>query len=878
MNFYEQFTTYDQCAPPGVLLPQIKIEDKYYKKIGVPTTTSNLKFLRALCWKNMQAYGLSKKDKAYLDRMTMELEILEELGFIDYILLNWEVLNFCREKGIPTGPGRGSAAGSLVLFFLGVTKVDPIKYDLFFERFVSRSRAKKIKGKDGITYLDGSLLADVDNDIAYDRRWEVIEYIKKKYKGRTCKILNLVTLSGKLCIKEVGKLVGLKDEEEMNEISDHIPVVFGKVAKLRDAMEESERIAQWAEQNKGAFKVALKLEGLIKNTGVHASGIAISHHKLTDICPIQKTKEGDLISCYDMNWISELTVKFDILGLKTLTVLNDTKVLLKKTKGIDVEFEDIDLKDDFIYRNLQELQVKGGQGLFQIEADTNFDVCCKVKPRDLEEISAVVAIARPGALSFKDQYASYVRTGDSELVHPEFSEILDYTGGIPLYQEQLMKMAVKVGFSLDEAEQLRRIVGKKKVDQMPIWKEKISKKVEENRLTNAWTGLRGIEIADVLWQVAEDSANYSFNKSHSISYAILAAWTTYIKFMYPQEFFIALLKMAKNEADPFSQISKISSELPMYKIKLLRPDLVKSRQDFSVEGGNIRYGLNAIKGVSEKSLQSILDYNEGMKKIGGSENLNKFEIFEAAKQARINIGLFSGLIQAGTLNSLVGKNSRARLVLEAQSYNILTDREKRIAKALVPQNGDDILKIITLAMNPEKPLMGDDNRPFMKESRLNTFMSKYRPYKEIYDKNCESKNDDFASWYFEKQLLGYSYSKRLKDTLHTRDSRSMITCRELIDTNENAPVKFISTIKSCIKKTAQQSGNKYYFIIAEDETGETKCMFMERDYTRYLDRGKSLPEKNSIAIITGRKSDTTVFVNDLRILDNKIYMKLSDLK
>ena len=218
------------------------------------------------------------------------------------------------------------------------------------------------------------------------------------------------------------------------------------------------------------------------------------------------------------------------------------------------------------------------------------------------------------------------------------------------------------------------------------------------------------------------------------------------------------------------------------------------------------------------------------------------------------------------------------MVLEAQSYNILTDREKRIAKALVSQNGDDILKIITLAMNPEKPLMGDDNRPFMKESRLNTFMSKYRPYKEIYDKNCESKNDDFASWYFEKQLLGYSYSKRLKDTLHMRDSRSMITCRELIDTNENAPVKFISTIKSCIKKTAQQSGNKYYFIIAEDETGETKCMFMERDYTRYLDRGKSLPEKNSIAIITGRKSDTTVFVNDLRILDNKIYMKLSDLK
>tara|TARA_B100000287_G_scaffold435305_1_gene502953 strand:- start:1046 stop:3691 length:2646 start_codon:yes stop_codon:yes gene_type:complete len=876
-NFYNKFEKYDECAPPGVLLPKIKIEAKYYKDLGIPTNSSNLKFLKALCWKNMKEYGLSKKDKVYLDRMTMELKILNELGFIDYILLNWEVLNFCHEQGIPTGPGRGSAAGSLVLFFLGVTKVDPIKYDLFFERFVSKSRAKKIKGKDGITYLDGSLLADVDNDIAYDRRSEVIEYIKKKYVGRTCKILNLVTLSGKLCIKEVGKLVALKDEEEMNEISDHIPVLFGKVSKLKDAVQESEKLSAWASNNSEAFEIARKLEGLIKNTGVHASGIAISHHKLTDICPIQKTKEGDLISCYDMNWIAELTVKFDILGLKTLTVLNDTKELLKQTKGVDINFDEINLSDEFIYKNLQEIQHQGAQGLFQIESDTNFDVCCKVKPRNLEHISAVLAIARPGALSFKDQYASYLRTGESELVHPEFSEVLDYTGGIPLYQEQLMKMAVKVGFSLDESEQLRRIVGKKKVDQMPAWREKISEKAEENRLTNSWLGHRGVEIADVLWQVAEDSANYSFNKSHSISYAILTAWTVYIKFKYPQEFFIALLKMAKNESDPFDQIAKISSELSNHNIKLLRPDLVKSQQDFSVEGKDIRYGLNAIKGVSEKSLLSILQYNKGMKKIGGASNLNKFEIFEAAKQAKINIGLFSGLIQAGTLNSLTGHNSRARLVLEAQSYNILTDREKRIAKALVPQEGDDILKIIQKAKNEDSPLMGDDNRPFMKPSRLQTFLSKYRPYKEIYDRNCENKNDDFASWYFETQLLGYSYSKTLKDTVNPRDARSMVSCKDLIDINENSPVKFVSTIKSCIKRTAN-SGNKYYFIIAGDETGETKCMFMERDFTRYLDRGKSLPAKDSIAIIIGRKADTTVFVNDLKILDNKIYMKLSDLK
>ena len=869
MNFYEQFEEYDQCAPPGVLLPKINIEPRYYKELGIPKNSSNLKFLKTLCWNNMKAKGLTKKDTAYVDRMKMELEILEELGFIDYILLNWEVLNFCHEQGIPTGPGRGSAAGSLVLYFLGVTKVDPIKYDLFFERFVSRSRAKKIKGKDGITYLDGSLLADVDNDIAYDRRGEVIDYIKQKYEGRTCKILNLVTLSGKLCIKEVGKLVALKDEEEMNYISDQIPVTFGQVAPLKDAVAESEKFAEWTQSNPHAFSIALKLERLIKNTGVHASGIAISHHKLTDICPIQTTKEGDLISCYDMNWIAELTVKFDILGLKTLTVLNDAKNLLKETKGLDINFDDIDLSDDFIYKNLQELRHKGGQGLFQIEADTNFDVCCTVKPRNLEEISAVVALARPGALEFKDQYASYIRTGDSELVHPEFSDILDYTGGIPLYQEQLMKMAVKVGFSLDEAEQLRRIVGKKKVSEMPKWKSKIEEKITENNLEK--------KVGDILWKVAEDSANYSFNKSHSISYAILSAWTTYVKFTYPQEFFIALLMMAKNEADPFEQISKVSSELSIYNIKLLRPDLVKSQQDFIVEGKDIRYGLNAIKGVSEKSLQSILNYNDYIKEIGGAEKLNKFEIFEAAKQAKINIGLLSGLIQAGTLNSLVGTNSRARLVLEAQSYNILTDREKRIAKAYVPKYGDDILSLISKAGNNDSPLMGDDNKLFMKESRLNTFMSKYRPYKEIYDKNCANKNDDFASWYFEKQLLGYSYSKKLKDALKFRDAQSMVESRQIIDMNDNAPVKIICTVKSCVKRTSRND-KKYYFIVAEDESGEFKSMFMEREHIPFLQKGKSLPEKDSIAIIWGRKSNTTVFVHDINVLDNKIYMKLSDIK
>jgi DNA polymerase-3 subunit alpha len=550
-SFYNKFTAYSDYAPAGVLLPKIDIEQKYYSKLDLPTDTSNYDFLRKLCLDGVKQKGIDKvkNKKAYYDRIKSELTIFKELGFVDYILLNWDILKYCHENDIPTGPGRGSAAGSLVLFLIDVTKVDPIKYDLFFERFVSKSRARKIE-KDGVTYLDGSLLADVDNDIAYEHRQKVIDYIEKKHPGRTSNILTLNTLSGKLCIKECGKIVGEMSEREVNDISSFIPKKYGKVAPLDVAKEESIRFGEWANENKDVFTIAKKLEGLNKNTGVHPSGIAISHQPISEICPIQKANDGSFVTGYDMNWVAELMVKFDILGLRTLSVIYDV------CKSIGIDVYDIDLSKKSLFKPLKEL--RNPHGLFQIEADTNFRVCQKIKPRNLEELSAVVAIARPGALEFSDKYSEYVSTGDFQSVHEFFDDVLDYTGGIPLYQEQLMKMAVKVGFTLDESEQLRRIVGKKKVDQMPAWQKKIQDKIEENNLPS--------EVYDVLWGVAEDSANYSFNKSHAIAYATLSAWTIYLKFNYPKEFFLSLLRMSQFEPNPQDEISKISRELPFFDI------------------------------------------------------------------------------------------------------------------------------------------------------------------------------------------------------------------------------------------------------------------------------------------------------------------------
>ena len=850
---------FNQPMPVGVRLPEIEVEQRFYDELGISNTSSNYDLLRELCLKGVKERGIDKLEnkQEYYDRVKMELSVLQELGFVDYILLNWDILNFCHENHIPTGPGRGSAAGSLVLYLLKVTNIDPIQYDLFFERFVSRSRAKKTI-VDDITYLDGSLLADVDNDISYNRRAEVIKYIEDKHKGKTCKILTLNTLSSKLCVKECGKIVGGYSEQKVNDISSLIPKQFGKVFKLDKAYDESEKLRQFCDDNPLVFKIARKLEGLNKNTGVHPSGIAISFYNIEQVMPMQKTNDGNYVSGYDMNDVASLMVKFDILGLRTLSVVHDT------LKQLDMDIETIDVESNNIYENFKFIEAP--KGLFQIEADTNFKAAKKIAPRNLEELSAVVAIARPGALDYLDTYTSYVKTSVFNSVHEFFDDILSYTGGIPLYQEQLMQMAVKVGFTLDEAEQLRRIVGKKKVDQMPAWKAKIEEKISENKLQK--------QIGDVLWKVAEDSANYSFNKSHSISYATLAAITTYLKFEHPQEFFLSLLKMAKHEPDSHNEISLINQELYQFNMKLLAPDLAKSELDFSIEGRNIRYGLNSIKGVSEKTLENIIEF----RKTNGSFE-NKYDLFNSAKQAGINIGVLSGLIQGGLVDSyceeISGHPNRCRLVLESQSFNLLTDREKRNYELIGHKYNFDILKSIQDCVSNQ--LVGDDNRPIMKKSRFNTFKSKYDSYREIYDRN---KNHlKFSNWYFERKYLGYSHSCDIKDIF--KDEGRLTDSIELKSIENNSAVKFVGIVVDSISRTSS-SGNKYLRIEAHDDNGKVNIMLMNNrradNLDRYYQSGGVKPKDGQIIFAFGNTAEDVIFANNLMILDEKIYTRLADLK
>jgi DNA polymerase III alpha subunit len=468
----------------------------------------------------------------------------------------------------------------------------------------------------------------------------------------------------------------------------------------------------------------------------------------------------------------------------------------------------------------------------------------------------VIAIARPGALEFSDLYALYVKTGVSHPVHEFFSDVLSYTGGIPLYQEQLMKMVVKVGFTLDEAEQLRRIVGKKKIDLMPEWKTKIENKIEENDLP--------LEVGDVLWSVAEDSANYSFNKSHSISYATLAAWTTHLKFTYPQEFFLSLLKMTKFEPSPQEEINNITKELSFFGMKLLPPDLAKSNMDFSKEGSDLRFGLNSIKGISEKSLNSLRKFRK-------STNPTKFDIFLSAKQAGLNIGILSALVQAGCLSEY--DCSRSLLVLEAQSFNLLTEREK---KHVISLGGKFNYKLLDIIYEAKNGLIVEDGKPLMKESRFDTFKKKYLKYKNIYLKN--KKFEKFANWYFETKLLGYSYSHELKEVFE--DGEVIYNSLDYYNMNNNDRGKFMGVVNDSFKGVSR-NGNKYLKLIISDEYGKYPIMMIDNrrgaKYTNFLEKGNSAPEKNDIIAIVGSKGSDIIFAENIIPLNEKIYMKLSDL-
>jgi DNA polymerase-3 subunit alpha len=852
-NFLSNFNKYKDVAPEGIRLPDFKISDETKKEYSLPDKIDNIEFFKILArngWREKQIEKKENKDE-YIKRVKREIELIVRLGYVNYFLIIWDIVNFCDKNDIPRGPGRGSCAGSIITYLLGITSLDPIKYDLIFERFISESRAAS-KVVNGITYLLDS--PDVDLDIDYVNRPKVVEYLNKKYENRTCKILTISTLTSKAALREAGKIVGCFKESEIGEITSLIPLLFNIPKSLEDSIKEVPKFAEWAKNNEKVMRIAKKLDEINSHFGVHASGYVVNYCDLNEIMPTQLDKEGSIISGYTMGNVSEMSVKVDLLGLKTLSVINDT------CKQIGIKYVDllknpnlIDVEDSKIYDCFQDLKYK--KGIFQIEADVQSKVTQKVKPKNLDEVSAVIALARPGAISFVDQYVK----NEQKSLHPLLDKILSKTHGVSLFQEQMMQIANQVfGFSLTEANTLRKIVGKKQTEKMPAWKERVYEAAKRLNLGN--------EVADLYWKILNDSANYSFNISHSASYGLISVWTAYLKFKYPQQFFLALLRMSKNEQKPFVEISEITQELPHFDIKLLPPDMVKSEMDFSIEGKDIRCGLSNVKGISDKSFDALRAFRN-------KEYPSKFEMFIAAKEAGINIGAFSALIQAGALSNFDISNNRPKLVLEAQTWNLLSDTERRNFLRISGETKNyDLLSMIKKCI--EEKALSDRNKILITEKRFGTIKKTYDKYKEIYKRN--SRYPKFCNYFYEKKLLGFNHSVSLLECFpEDTDLRDTRVSEELLD-GERATI--VGTVTDVYKGKAKSSGKQYMKIAIEDEYGKIQFLMGERSMQRWDFDNHPAPKEDDIVYCIGTKSKDIFFLDSFENFEEKIYLKLSELK
>ncbi len=842
----------------GVRLPTVKVPDEDKNKVGAKLDCTNFEFLSTLCEYGYQNKIVSKlpveKHKEYKDRIDYELGVFKDLGFVDYVLLVWDVNNFAIKKDIARGYGRGSVCGSLIFFLIEVTQIDPIEHELYFARFISKIRAKKTV-IDGITYVDGELMPDVDSDYCFYRRHEIIQYLQDKYNGRVCKLMNLQTLTGKILIKDCVKIIEGASEDEAKEASTLIETKYGVVEEICDAVENNEEFKDWASRHKKAVDVACKLTGLIRSSGQHASAVLVSFDPIDGLIPLELAKEDNgeraIVSGYDMYTACNFTVKLDILGLKTASVIYEAC----KQVGIDM-FTGINVNDPYIYNILQSLE--NNYGLFQIESYAQGNVTKKIKPTNLNELSVSLAISRPGAVAHLGQFCDYIHKAIYKSIHPVIDLILKPTGGVCIFQEQLLAMLNAIGMDLEECELVRRVVGKKDVAKMPIYKQKIYDLCDKNGHPR--------EVGDFIWQIAEDSANYSFNKSHTAAYASMCASTIYIKHKYPQHFFLALLKMTSNEMKPQECIAEIEKELSSFGIKLLQPHLLKSEMDFSIEGKDIRFGLIAIKGIAESTIEKLKSFIT----IYRRDCVNKIQVFEAASQAGLSIGVVCALIQAGAMEGF--GVSRAKLVLEAQFWNLLKEKtEKPVFMSRAAHYDYDVLTM-TVDLVGKKD---ENDKEILKAKRFETIKKHYEPFKKIYLQN--SKNEKFASWFYEKTLLGYSYSYTLID-IFKEYCKDLRTLREISTETQDINVRCVGVIVGDVYSSVSKAGNKYLRMDVADETKTYKVMMFGKNLEQCKELNDGLPKKDNIIIINGKTKDNAIFANVISVQDHKIYMKLKDVK
>jgi len=562
---------------------ELDFTQMHLPKYSPPEGKNKETFLLELCEKGLEEKGLTGNPEAQT-RLEHELKIIKHMGFISYFLIVWDFIAYAKSQGIPVGPGRGSAAGSLVSFLLGITDLNPLKYGLLFERFLNPDRLG---------------LPDIDIDFCYERRQEVIDYVTKKYgRENVAQIITFGTMQARGVIRDVGRVMAIP-YADVDRIAKMIPAELDMT--LKKAMESEPELSNLYRNDAEITKLintALSLEGLNRHASVHAAGVIIADKPLNNYMPLFKTGDDQVTTGYSMETLEKIgLLKVDFLGLKTLTVIDETLKLVKKTRGIEIDIETLPLDDPNTYKLLASSHTIG---VFQVESSGMRDLLKKLMPERFEDLIALLALYRPGPIG-SGMLDDFMKRKHGQVPikyeHPKLEPILKETYGIMVYQEQIMQIASALaGFSLAQADILRKAMGKK----IPEVMEKQRNNFTHGCLKNGIKESTATKIFDLI----EYFSGYGFNKSHSTAYALISYRTAYLKANYPVEFMTALLTSERDNTD---KIVTYVNEAQQMGLKVLPPDINESEVLFKVENeSSIRFGLLAIKNVGKGASESIV--------------------------------------------------------------------------------------------------------------------------------------------------------------------------------------------------------------------------------------------------------------------------------
>src|SRR5690349_4589292 len=552
--------------------------------------------------------------------------MIKQMGFPGYFLIVWDFVRYAKDHSIPVGPGRGSAAGSLVAYCLEITDIDPLQYELLFERFLNPGRVS---------------LPDIDIDFCVRGRGDVINHVADLYgRDSVCQIITFGTLASKAAIKDVGRALEVP-YAEVERIAKLIPPpVRGRNVSISQALEQVPELRKEMETNpevKEILEIAQRLEGCARHSSVHAAGVVISPLPLQELIPIAVSGKEELTTQYVMSDLEKTgMLKMDFLALTALTVINDCLISVKQTLDLEINWPEVALNDA---KTMQVFGEGRTEAVFQFESSGMQEICRKLKPKGVEDLAALNALYRPGPLDGGMVDEFILRHHGKKSVRylvPEMKEILNNTYGIIVYQEQIMQLAQKLaGYTLSEADLMRRAMGKKKREEMAVHEEKFINGAVE----------RGIkrEKAEKIFTLMAQFSDYGFNRSHSVAYAYLAFQTAYLKAHFPEHFYAAVLS---SEAQDAAKVFKYSKELRAQSIQLLPPDVNESNSGFTPLKGAIRYGLAAIKGLGQSTVNGVIEARDS----GPFRSF--FDFAERVDTAALNRRALEGLVRAGAFDTL----------------------------------------------------------------------------------------------------------------------------------------------------------------------------------------------------------------------------------